>query len=445
VSDIGWIQWGEGTVTGGVSVRDLFPEKNFTLPPELPLWWFWEERVPLVNVTMDITTSKSLLNGSLGLFTVQNVGTYLETVGALNWTAVFTNWHMTEEDTLKFTPYLLGCAERASFARLQQVIDAGGGLIVKRTAHEWLWGVIDPLLALIQPGNDIVRFNRNYTSEADTIANQIPSTMLTGKNDSSKTMWMREWNGMSEISAYPTPIPVSGCTEDGQFPPFLDAFSPVYVWNDDYARPFTLEPRGTVEVRGLTLQRYELANETWMLNPGYYQNIQGFGNVTALQQAPIFMGNPHFYMAEDKWRERVRGVRPPIHALDATQVNIEPYSGKVLSVYKNLQVNAYIPPLSPLFLYFYHQVPTDIMYPMFWAYTQTEVTQELADQIRHGIYWSLKAKELLTPICVPIGVVAILVGVFLCGCMGLRKYRFVRLREEGYQSINTDAPPELDG
>jgi len=68
-------------------------------------------------------------------------------------------------------------------AYLRTLLDAGGGLITTRTAHQWLWGMTDPLLAVLSPADSFVYSFFNSTSVEDAYTYQGYWEFNTGKYD----------------------------------------------------------------------------------------------------------------------------------------------------------------------------------------------------------------------------------------------------------------------
>ena len=149
----------------------------------------------------------------------------------------------------------------------------------------------------------------------------------------------------------------------------------------EQARLFVLEPVGWVSAFGIDMLRYELtichgtlinisyefSNKTFEEDPFYYNEIEGFLNVTALNQAPVFLSyhfpsdipdlysNGNFYGAFAEWWQKIDGMNP-IRERDITLIDIEPITGKgmyhnnlciflyvpVLRAWQRMQINVYI-------------------------------------------------------------------------------------------------------
>eukprot|EP01114_Cavostelium_apophysatum_P001798 TRINITY_DN1156_c0_g1_i4.p1 TRINITY_DN1156_c0_g1~~TRINITY_DN1156_c0_g1_i4.p1 ORF type:complete len:756 (-),score=105.59 TRINITY_DN1156_c0_g1_i4:1163-3430(-) len=434
LKDIGWIQWAQGNITDGVSVKSLWPQRSdqFPIVPEYPLWYLsWES---LGAETLPVDVAKQLLNGSAGIFDPVNMGAFVLAAKSLNFSNIEDTWGLNAEQVGEFMPYVLDNIYNASTYLLGQIFEEGGGLITNRTVHEILWNVTDPLLALVMPDLSNARLSVNYTSEADVFKNQNYSTCWTGKDDITKIFQLIVYEGVSNITGFPEVITISGSTEDGQFQPFLGDYTPIQVWNPQYIRELTLLPVASVTVEGLAAQRYMIDNATFMENPDYTNFIQGFVNLTALKQSPVFIGNPHMILADDIWREKIIGMAPPNPATDLTSVDLEPITGKVVQVNKSLQVNLYVPSDSYNYIFYTPGIQKGAMYPLMWAWQRAIITKPLADQLRDKLYLILKIQKYLLPVGVPIGGLFLLIGLFLSIPMGCFGWKFTRMQQ--YEVIN---------
>jgi len=183
-------------------------------------------------------------------------------------------------------------------------------------------------------------------------------------------------------------------------------------------------------VEGIYTIRYEIDNVTFMINHDYSQEIPGFANVTQARGSPVFLGNPHMFMAEKKWSEKIKGMKPANYFDDATKVDIEPWTGKVLQANKSLQVNLYVPPHTMQFSFFNPYFPQDTMYPLMWAFETSSVTPALASIIKNNLYLVIKLESLMIPIFVPVSSVFIIIGLFLAIVMGHLDFRFRRQNQD---------------
>jgi len=135
----------------------------------------------------------------------------------------------------------------------------------------------------------------------------------------------------------------------------------------------------------------------------------------------MFLGNPHMFLAEEKWRKKIIGMKDLNPVTDQNTIDVEPHLGKVVQVWKCLQVNIY-PEESGPYSFYNGNFTTGLIYPIMWAYEQETITQPLADEIINQLYSTLKFQALAVPIFVPIGAFFLLVGLFVLVVLGIMDY-----------------------
>jgi len=172
-----------------------------------------------------------------------------------------------------------------------------------------------------------------------------------------------------------------------------------------------------------------------MINPGFDQYIEGFANLTSVRNCPIFIGNPHMMLADPYWSQQIVGMKTPDPDRDLTTVDIEPYTGKVLQVNKNLQVNALIPQDTSQFMYYNPGIRTGIMYPIMWAYEKETLTTQLADKIKDQLYSIITIEGIIIPVFAPLGIFLILLGLLFVIPCGIFNFRLQKIRSN-YERIN---------
>jgi len=333
-----------------------------------------------------------------------------------------------------FLVYFLGQAKNASVPKLKEIFAEGGGLITNRTVDQMLWNVTDPLLVILKPNLANARLSVNYTSYEDVYQNQNLSTCFTGKNDTTKIMWFVQENGVSVVTGFSQNITVEGTNSDGQFQPFMEDYTQLFTWNDQYARLITLVPTEWREIQGIDGMIYMVDNSTWNQNQQFTNDFEGFVNITAVKHAPVFMGNPHMFLADESWGKKLKGILPPDPVRDQTTAGVEPNTGKTIMVSKVLQVNVYVPQSSNIYALFDPKLPTDVMYPVMWVHQTAEITPKLAEELKKSLISMIKLKSFLLTLFVPVGGFFLLLGTFVCVIMGLLGYRFTK--PTGYIEIN---------
>ena len=110
----------------------------------------------------------------------------------------------------------------------------------------------------------------------------------------------------------------------------------------------------TATVRGIELAAYTPVKTTWQLasehppNADYYMfgPANGFINFSSVEEAPIFISQPHFFGVTD--REilgSVSGLNPTASEHEF-RLLVEPWSGKVMGGGAKSQINVQLAPLS---------------------------------------------------------------------------------------------------
>eukprot|EP00005_Dracoamoeba_jomungandri_P003076 CAMPEP_0174260606 /NCGR_PEP_ID=MMETSP0439-20130205/10061_1 /TAXON_ID=0 /ORGANISM="Stereomyxa ramosa, Strain Chinc5" /LENGTH=779 /DNA_ID=CAMNT_0015344885 /DNA_START=52 /DNA_END=2391 /DNA_ORIENTATION=+ len=427
--DLVYLQWGSGVVTDYVSFVSLFGGLPGlpNVPSEIGIW---SNR----SVDWDVTKSRSLLDGPTSLMDSTNVITFLTLYAQGNLPVIQATWGLdTTEATWFFKYYLMLESEFVSLI-LQSVFDAGGGFFTTRTVDEWLWGAVDPLLALIDPENAVVSLIKNFTSEDQARANGNTFKIHTGKNDIDKITQVIEWNGKAVLPAgnpWPANVTVGGIFKE-QAGPWLDSTEDkiLSMWSADYLRQITLEYEKKTTKHGIRLYRYISRDEDFDVNPDYAQHIKGFLNLKpAASGIPYYVSRNRFYGCDEIWRQKINGTVPP-SLEDRGYTDVEPITGYFIDIQAKVQYNVYLDN-STTYDKFNSDVPKDIMFPMVSATLQTAITKDLARTFTDVVYVFMDAQE------------GVLWGGIALGCLGIvislcvLAWVVYRMRRDGYSLIGS--------
>lgn len=74
------------------------------------------------------------------------------------------------------------------------------------------------------------------------------------------------------------------------------------------------------------------------------------------------------------------------------------------------------------------------MYPLFWAFERSLVTEQLASKLKNSIYVALSLKSYLIPVFIPAGLALIVLGFVLVVFVGCLNYRCRRV-DDTYEQI----------
>ncbi|XP_063702565.1 protein croquemort-like [Culicoides brevitarsis] len=122
--------------------------------------------------------------------------------------------------------------------------------------------------------------------------------------------------------------------------------------------------------------------------------------------SPAFMSYPHFYLADESYRENVSGMKPN-KTRHQMYVSLEPKSGIPLEIRARLQINLMLTP-DPTSKIYKH-VP-NILFPMFWFNQVADITPELA--AKAGVMETVKVAGMWTSyVLAAIGATLLLVGI----------------------------------
>jgi len=309
------------------------------------------------------------------------------------WDYIEETWGLDYDHTITFVAYMLYTYDVYATPYLEKLLfGAGAGLFPIRTVNDWIFDAKDPLMALANPvepnaGNLI----QNMTSP-DDIYNYGNITTYTGLKNISQTASYKSYAGMSTIEPpfWNEPVPIEGCTEWGQFEPFLNErdVKDLYTFDSTYLRTLHLQRTGSVEYRGVPMWRFMLSNDTLMPDPVYYQTIPGFANSTSFHEfCPIFYSNPHWAGVEDYYADKVIGVKENRNYLtDYSVIDVEPITGMVMHVNESLQVNVFLK-ADYDHLNLYYSPPLDTFYPIIIVYKESTLSKENAAEYQIGIVW----------------------------------------------------------
>eukprot|EP01087_Luapelamoeba_hula_P015061 TRINITY_DN4467_c1_g1_i1.p1 TRINITY_DN4467_c1_g1~~TRINITY_DN4467_c1_g1_i1.p1 ORF type:complete len:777 (+),score=97.03 TRINITY_DN4467_c1_g1_i1:148-2478(+) len=436
VEDLAYLQWGEGVVTGGVSVQTLYPEMNFTQAPELA-GWYNTSMLHDRYVSLSYRTSKLLLGGPEGLFNAMSLADLIKSVESLDWYKIKTVWGLSEyEDMLAVTGYFADFAYVYSRAKLNEIVESGNGMFVNRTVYQWVMNVTDPLIALLQPENSQTALIVNETTIEFARKKNMYYVSLTGKDNVNKIGQYISWKNVTEVDIYGAPVKVTGVNDAGQFEPFLGDGTKLHAWDDNYIRDLELVPVKDVTIKGVKARRYEISNSTWDINPTYSQYIQGYVNMTGYEHgSPVFLTNPHMYLSDDKYFNKIEGVVRN-RTMDTVIIDIEPNSGTVIHYYEGLQINVYLDPRFANMLTVYNgQLQYDYMVPVMIAMEFSELGNKDADKVKDQLYYGIKMESTMFWVFLGVGLGLVVLSVPACGGF-VWKYRRDRSRVEGYSAVD---------
>eukprot|EP00762_Andalucia_godoyi_P003926 ANDGO_05679.mRNA.1 Lysosome membrane protein 2-A len=298
------------------------------------------------------------------------------------------------------------------------------GLFVGRTVDQWLFNCTDPLLGapcFIQ-GQDTNGFENAY------------SRMKTGYDteDGSSSWIYEEWNNVTSLTGlWAEPEPVFGTDATRFRPLLLDVydektrvdgwrFLPMFV--SSVYRSLTMQYENDIDFKGITLWRYRLESHALRRNSRYYQQVDGMGNLTIPNSAPIFVSKFNFFDVDPWVREAIDVVHTPTgkiildEDLDDTILDIEPYTGICLSGFRRLQLNFQIPEY-----YTFNDAKgmkrsavRRIFYPVLQIDDGGTATDADTNVIKDTVYTPLLIATILFWGGIGVGIFGFIAGFFIC-------------------------------
>eukprot|EP01095_Lingulamoeba_sp_RSL-Kostka_P002211 TRINITY_DN13087_c0_g1_i1.p1 TRINITY_DN13087_c0_g1~~TRINITY_DN13087_c0_g1_i1.p1 ORF type:complete len:624 (+),score=186.29 TRINITY_DN13087_c0_g1_i1:169-1872(+) len=411
LSDLGWLQW--SACKGTANNQTISSTSNS------PYYMWKSDAIPefgCYNTSispLNVNNSKTLLNGTVGLFRPLDLAVYTAAIFELNNSTkakrrivlefIEDTWGFDNEDQIDaFNLYFKYSSEFFSVPYLQELFNnLETGLFVKKKVNNWLFQFDDPLIGLLLPDDPgIADLQKNMSTVADA-KKYPPSLLYTGKDDIDQVAHFINWGGITEIPypKYAQNVSIEGFNSWGQFDPFMRQKNTeeFFIWDDNYLRSLKFEKVTEFIMEGIKLWRFQLSNSTHLPDPVYYQTIPGFTNMTSFNSgAPVFYSNPHFNgHVPNYYADKVIGCQEYASYRDFVTVDIEPTLGLTFHANETLQANVF---LQSKELYdmtiFYQNVTTDIFYPLMWVYETAEFDSTNRDQYFSQVglmKWLMKA------------------------------------------------------
>ncbi|KAM9944045.1 hypothetical protein ACTFIT_008632 [Dictyostelium discoideum] len=306
--------------------------------------WLEPIEIPIAmgtNLTISTNEAQSnLFNDSIddSLLTIHGLGLFLEQMSTNS--NNFTKWNLTNNDAMTMIGYFLSYIPNTTGYSIKSVQSFynTSGLIVTRTANEWLWDCQDDLLDYLGIDQQC-SFQQNNTIFK-------PSTVYTGKKDLSLTNQYQQFQEQSTLTIWNGTVNVTGFVENGQMAPLVQDNLPqsLTIFEENILRPLSLVHSSSSSVMGVSTQRYYLPNQSFPIDPVFNNSINGFANLTGL-----FNGVPIYVSLWDMYGVPIEYSSLYINGLNQTYENaeipldLEPITGNTLYYNLKLQINLQIP------------------------------------------------------------------------------------------------------
>ncbi|XP_058819875.1 protein croquemort-like [Topomyia yanbarensis] len=303
------------------------------------------------------------------------------------------------------------------------ILELDGSLLWhSKTIRELLFdGFDDTLLDVLKTLNQTVKIpfdkfgwfvDRNLSDTYDGTF-----TMKTGADSLENTGILTLWNGADHTGMYRGKCGEVKGTTGELWPVMHSNKTNVTIFASDVCRSLTLQYGEEVIIHDVEGAKY-VGDEKVFDNGVKYPEAAcwcnsrldqcpdvkpGVFNASACKYgSPTFVSYPHFYLADQSYRDSIDGMSPN-KTKHEFFIAIEPHTGIPLDVRAQLQINMLLQPVKGFKMY--EKVPK-IMVPMLWFTQRATLTQELANQAK----MALVLPELGIYIAIFFGAVGVLLG-----------------------------------
>lgn len=439
ISDLGWVQWYNGAPLNRTSTTQLWPQ---LLPADASFQYPWEI-FGVVNITVpkaglvipDAFPSwqfgKEVLDPQVGL---RNPWVFQDWAKALSTGQNTSVFGLDGDQDTELGAYSLVIALTFGLPDLMNEYGDSFGLFQTRSVWQWTYNCNDFILNNVQPGGPSCSMVQNNTKYDIT-------SLFTGSDDIKKINTYSKWRGQSKlIDVWNDVVEIGGKgyhTDLGQFQPAIGNDEVLMVFDSDLVRPLRLVHNGSTTLKDIDANSYLMDwRSAFNYSELYFQEkYYGIANLTSVQSGtPIFLSLWDMIGVENA-TQMVDGMEQNYtseHQYNSVLI-VEPITGTTISSHQRIQINLYLPPeinFNPMELSIFGNVPPqDIFYPLMEVDEQVEISEDLAKTLRDKLGLVPKIKKVSFWLCVTIGPILVLLGLFLI-VVGIRR------RKNDYMEIN---------
>ncbi|XP_045770104.1 scavenger receptor class B member 1 isoform X1 [Maniola jurtina] len=324
---------------------------------------------------------------------------------------------------------------------------------VEVSVGQLLWGYEDPLLKLAKdvvpkeqklPYEEFGLFYGKNGTSPDVV------TMFSGGSDITKYGIFQRYNHRERLPHWSTDECNSIAGSDGSiFPPHITRNDTLAVYDKDLCRLLPLRYLKDVEssagVQGFRFTPPEDVfaddeHNKCFCPAGPPCAPNGLFNVSLCQyDSPIMLSFPHFYLADERFREAVEGISPPVPDKHRLYIDIQPEMGTAMQARARVQINLAVSQVVDI-----KQVANfpDIVFPILWF-------EEGIDELPESVSSMLRLATKVPPIARAVlgwglsalGILLILLAVT---CLIRSSHRQSTLRLEGH-AVAKPPPPKIPG
>jgi len=277
-------------------------------------------------------------------------------------------------------------------------------------------------------------YKRNGTTWAD---GQL--RMHTGQGDIDRLGEIITWNKSNRTDAFKGKCGDVTGSSDGLFAPgLLKKAESFDIWSTDTCRKLTFSREGKETKHGIEVEKFKLADNVFdngTLCEGnlcYENNLPtGVQNVSQCKmKSPAFLSRPHFYLADNHYRDQFQiGIHPHPENHESFFL-IEPHTSIPLQVQMALQLNVKIEKSDGM-EYVFKNLPT-VFFPVLWFESSAGLPESMA-----GALLALINIPTIMIIASVVGIIAGLVGMAMVyHCVTRSKSSLVE------DTVKTETKPE---
>uniref|UniRef100_A0AAR2JHF5 Platelet glycoprotein 4 n=1 Tax=Pygocentrus nattereri TaxID=42514 RepID=A0AAR2JHF5_PYGNA len=215
-------------------------------------------------------------------------------------------------------------------------------------------------------------------------------------------------------------------TDGSSFPPFLDKKKALYFFSSDICRSVSADYDGSVDLKGITVYRYMLPEQTFAsptVNPDnkcFCTNYEATKNCTlagvldikSCKGFPVFISLPHFLHGSPELLDTVHGLNPNPEE-HSTYLDVEPITGFTLRFAKRLQINMMYGPSKEIKIL--NKVKENTVFPIVWLNESAALDDETAARIKNDLFARIETLEVVQISLIVIGaVVFVLCLIGIC-------------------------------
>uniref|UniRef100_A0AAR2K3F9 Platelet glycoprotein 4 n=1 Tax=Pygocentrus nattereri TaxID=42514 RepID=A0AAR2K3F9_PYGNA len=253
-----------------------------------------------------------------------------------------------------------------------------------------------------------------------------PYGVFTGKDDINKVSMIDTWNNQTVPYWNNSYCNMINGTDGSSFPPFLDKKKALYFFSSDICRSVSADYDGSVDLKGITVYRYMLPEQTFAsptVNPDnkcFCTNYEATKNCTlagvldikSCKGFPVFISLPHFLHGSPELLDTVHGLNPNPEE-HSTYLDVEPITGFTLRFAKRLQINMMYGPSKEIKIL--NKVKENTVFPIVWLNESAALDDETAARIKNDLFARIETLEVVQISLIVIGaVVFVLCLIGIC-------------------------------